>query len=82
MLVFIRDLLNEKGSIYVHVDYRMSGLIRGLLEDVFGNFHMLNEIIWCSVGGRVPKIAFGRRHDSIFLFSKSYKWKFNWQNVM
>ncbi len=81
-LVLIRDLLNEKGSIYVHVDYRMSGLIRGLLEDVFGNFHMLNEIIWCYVGGRVPKIAFGRRHDSIFLFSKSDKWKFSWQNVM
>ena len=81
-LVLIRDLLNEKGSIYVHVDYRMSGLIRGLLEDVFGNFYMLNEIIWCYIGGRVPKIAFGRRHDSIFLFSKSDKWKFNWQNVM
>jgi DNA modification methylase len=81
-IVLMRDLLNEKGSIYLHVDYRMSGLVRGLLEDVFGRSHMLNEIIWCYVGGRVPKIAFGRRHDSIFLFSKSDKWKFNWQNVM
>ncbi len=81
-IVLMRDLLNEKGSIYVHVDYRMSGLVRGLLEDVFGSSRMLNEIIWCYVGGRVPKIAFGRRHDSIFLFSKSDKWKFNWQNVM
>jgi DNA modification methylase len=81
-IVLMHDLLNEKGSIYVHVDYRMSGLIRGLLEDVFGSSQMLNEIIWCYVGGRVPKVAFGRRHDSIFLFSKSDKWKFNWQNVM
>jgi len=81
-IVLMRELLSEKGSIYVHVDYRMSGLVRALLEDVFGGNHMLNEIIWCYVGGRVPKIAFGRRHDSIFLFNKSDKWRFNWQDVM
>jgi adenine-specific DNA-methyltransferase len=81
-LVLMKELLSETGSIYVHLDYRMSGLVRCLLEDVFGADRMLNEIIWCYVGGRVPKVAFGRRHDTIFAFTKTDSWKFNWNDVI
>jgi adenine-specific DNA-methyltransferase len=81
-LALMKELLSETGSIYVHLDYRMSGLVRGLLEDVFGADRMLNEIIWCYVGGRVPKVAFGRRHDTIFAFTKTDSWKFNWNDVI
>jgi len=80
--LLMRELLTDTGSIYVHCDYRVSGLVRLVLEDVFGTDHMINEIIWCYVGGRVPKVAFGRRHDTIFFFTKTVKWKFNWQDVM
>ncbi len=81
-LCLAKELLAETGSIYVHVDYRVSGIVRGLLEDVFGSQRMVNEIIWCYVGGRVPKVAFGRRHDTILFFSKTENWKFNWREVM
>jgi DNA modification methylase len=81
-LSLMKELLSEKGSIYVHCDYRVSGLMRNLLDDVFGPERMLNEIIWCYVGGRVPKVAFGRRHDTIFYYSKSENWTFNWQEVI
>jgi DNA modification methylase len=81
-LSLMRELLSSTGSIFVHADYRMSAMLRGMLEDIFGSDRMVNEIIWCYVGGRVPKIAFGRRHDTIFLFSKSNTWTFNWQDVM
>jgi len=80
-LSLMRKLLSDTGSIYVQVDYRVSGIMRGILTDVFGD-NMVNEIIWCYVGGRVPKVAFGRRHDTIFFFSKSDKWKFNWEAVI
>jgi DNA modification methylase len=80
-LSLMKELLSDTGSIYVHVDYRVSGIMRGILTEVFGD-NMVNEIIWCYVGGRVPKVAFGRRHDTIFFFSKSDKWKFNWEAVI
>ncbi len=81
-LSLMRELLTPTGSIYVHADYRMAAMLRGILEDVFGSDRMVNEIIWCYVGGRIPKVAFGRRHDTIFLFTKSTTWTFNWQDVM
>lgn len=78
----MKELLSETGSMYVQVDYRVSGIMRNLLDDVFGPGHMVNEIIWCYVGGRVPKVAFGRRHDTIFYYAKSDRWTFNWEDVM
>src|ERR1700675_1440766 len=35
-LILMRDLLAEDGSIYVHCDYRVSGYIRLMLDEVFG----------------------------------------------
>ncbi len=81
-LILMRDLLSDDGSIYIHCDYRMSSVLRSILEEVFGPQQFQNEIIWCYVGGRVPKIAFGRRHDTILFFTKSANWTFNWEAVM
>src|ERR1700675_4589206 len=43
-LVLLRDLLAEDGSIYVHCDYRVSGYIRLMLDEVFGEYCFQNEI--------------------------------------
>lgn len=81
-LVLMRELLSDQGGIYVHVDYRLSSVVRLVMEEIFGPNNFQNEIIWCYVGGRVPKVAFGRRHDTILFFTKSDKWTFNWKDVM
>lgn len=81
-LVLMRDLLAPDGSIYVHCDSRVSGLLRLVLDEVFGKENIQNEIAWCYVGGRVPKVAYGRRHDTIFFYSKSDGWTFNWASIM
>lgn len=81
-LVVMRDLLAEDGSIYVHCDPRVNGYMRMVLDEVFGKGNFQNEIAWCYIGGRVPKIAYGRRHDTIFFYSKSSKWLFNWDEIM
>ena len=44
-LVLIRDLLNEKGTVYIHCDWRVNFFIRSLLYDVFSGM-FLNEVIW------------------------------------
>jgi adenine-specific DNA-methyltransferase len=81
-LIVMRDLLSSQGAIYVHVDPRVSSLVRLLLDEIFGRQCFQNEIAWCYVGGRVPKVAYGRRHDTIFFYSKSEQWIFNWAQVM
>jgi adenine specific DNA methylase Mod len=32
-IAIMRDLLSERGSIYIHCDYRLSGLLRNLMDD-------------------------------------------------
>src|SRR6266851_173271 len=45
-LVLMRDLLAENGSIYVHCDQRVNGLIRGALDEIFGIDNFKNNISW------------------------------------
>ena len=53
VLTLCHDLLKDTGSIYVHIDYRMSARIRLMLDDIFGESCFQNEIIWAyKSGGR------------------------------
>ena len=71
-LVLMRELLSERGSIYVHIDWHIGAYIKALLDDVFGKDNFRNEIIWHyqTYQGQV-KAYFPRKHDNIFLYSKS-----------
>jgi adenine specific DNA methylase Mod len=78
-LSLMKELLAEKGSIYVHCDYRVSGLMRGLLDDVFGAERFVNEVIWLSAVGdtSAKNRKFIKSHDSIFAYDKSIERKWN-----
>src|ERR1039458_7470235 len=54
-LVLMRDLLAEDGSTYVHCDYRVSGVMRLVLDEIFGAASLLNENIWCFSQGAKSK---------------------------
>lgn len=43
-LVLMKDLLSEKGVIYVHMDWRVNSYIRIILDDIFGSDNFRNEI--------------------------------------
>ena len=87
-LQLMRDLLADDGSIYVHCDPRVNSFIRLVLDEVFGKGGdnqkdgFRNEISWCYTGGRVPKVAYGRRHDTIYFYTKSANWIYNYEAVM
>ena len=69
-LVLMRDLLAEDGSIYVHCDWRVSGYMRLVLDEIWGKGKFRNEIIWQRT--RAPhadSVSFGKVHDSIFCYS-------------
>ncbi len=70
-LLVLHSLLSADGALFVHVDWRLSGSVRLLLDEVFGKDAIRNEIAWCYRGGGVPKTAFARKHDTIFYYVKS-----------
>lgn len=76
-LVLMKELLSESGSLYVHIDWHVGHYVKLLLDEIFGKDSMLNEIMWCySIGGKGTRF-FGRKHDVIFLYSKSSHYIFN-----
>lgn len=76
-LILMRELLSEKGSIYVHIDWHVGHYVKLLLDDVFGKENLRNEIIWYYGGPSPIKSAYPRKHDTIYLYSKSSVSKFN-----
>ena len=76
-LRLIHSLLADNGSLYVHCDYRASGVLRIILDSIFGKDRMQNEIIWHYIKGASGNDRFGRKHNTIFLYSKNDKFLFN-----
>lgn len=76
-LVLMRELLSSTGSIYVHIDWHVGAYVKVFLDDVFGKESFLNEIMWCySIGGKGSRF-YGRKHDTIYFYSKSKNYIFN-----
>ncbi len=76
-LALMRELLSDKGSIYVHIDWHVGHYVKILLDDIFGKDNFRNEIIWGYQWGGVGKREFAKKHDDIYFYSKSEKWIFN-----
>lgn len=69
-LILLRELLSDKGSIYLHCDWHKSHHLRFLLDEVFGEECFVNEVIWAySTQGR-PSNKFARKHDTLFAYAK------------
>jgi DNA modification methylase len=70
-LTLMRELLSERGSIYVHCDYRVTSLLRMLLDDIFSSETYVNEVIWFYKTGGVPeKLGFGKKHDTLHFYAR------------
>lgn len=70
-LVIMRELLSDKGSIYVHCDWHKSHHIRMLLDEVFGSNNFANEISWLYKTGGASKTVWARKHDVILFYTKN-----------
>jgi site-specific DNA-methyltransferase (adenine-specific)/adenine-specific DNA-methyltransferase len=71
-LLIMKELLSEKGALYLHCDWHKSSYLRLILDEVFGQDNFVNEIIWSyRSGGASKKEALPRKHDNIFLYRKS-----------
>lgn len=76
-VIVLRELISEKGSIFLHCDPNRSHLLKLLLDEVFGPESFINEIIWKRSGVHASTKGFGPVHDVIFFYSKK-KTNFTW----
>lgn len=70
-LLLMKELLSDKGSIYLHCDWHKSGYLRLIMDEVFGQDNFINEIIWHYTSSKSPSDSYGRKHDNIFHYSKN-----------
>lgn len=79
-LVFLRELLSEDGSIYVHLDWKKGHYVKTIMDEVLGEHDFRREIIWVLKGAAGYKSLvnnFVRGHDTILYYSKNENPIFN-----
>jgi len=76
-LVFLRELLADDGSIYVHLDWKKGHYVKALIDEVFGEQNFVNEIIWTYSGGTDRAKGFQRKHETLFMYVKDPNYIFN-----
>ena len=76
-LVLMRELLSDKGSIYVHIDWHVGHYVKVLMDEIFGKENLVNELIWHYGGPSPIKTAFAKKYDVIYFYEKSSNRMFN-----
>jgi len=71
-LILLKDLLSEKGSIYLHIDYKIGHYVKVMMDEVFGIENFRNDItrIKCNPKN-FDRIGYGNVKDLILFYSKS-----------
>ena len=77
VLGLCRRLLSDDGMIFVHIDYRAHPHVRLLMDELFGEDNLLNEIIWVYQSGGRSVHHFSRKHDVILFYRKGPEYDFN-----
>ncbi len=72
-LKLMYGLLSDDGSIYVHCDWRVSGLVRLALNEIWGENNFQNEIIihYTAVGLKAKSKKFHQNTETVFYFCKN-----------
>ncbi|MBU1261544.1 site-specific DNA-methyltransferase [bacterium] len=71
-LIFIRELMSDKASIYLHIDYKIGHYVKVLMDEIFGIKNFKNDItrIKCNPKNFERK-AYGNIKDMILFYTKS-----------
>lgn len=75
-------ILDEHGSIFVHLDPRESHYCKIWLDTIFGRKSFINEIIWAYDYGGRGRDKWPSKHDVILWYAKNpKKYTFNYENI-
>ena len=77
-LIFLRELMSEDASIYLHIDYKIGHYVKIIMDEIFGKKNFRNDIarIKCNPKNFSRK-AYGNIKDSVLFYSKSENQKWN-----
>ena len=77
-LIFLKKILDNVGSIYVHIDWKKGHYLKVLMDELFGEEHFVNDIarIKCNPKN-FPRPAYGNIKDIILFYSKTDKYVWN-----
>jgi adenine specific DNA methylase Mod len=81
-LVLMKELLSERGSIYVHIDWRAGHYVKILMDEIFGKNCFRNDIRWRRQpvrGAKATGRQYARNSDILLFFSRSEN--YIWNNV-
>ena len=63
-------LLDEQGTLYLHLDYREAHYAKVALDALFGRASFLNELIWAYDYGAKSTRRWPAKHDTILVYVK------------
>ena len=81
-LLAIKTVMAPNASIFVHLDWHIVHYVKVLMDEVFGEDALVNEIIWQRTDPHNDaKTRLGRVHDTIFWYSLAETPLYNWADV-
>lgn len=82
-LIELHRVLKATGSLYLHCDPTASHYLKLLLDGVFGASAYRSEISWkrssAHNDARQGRRQYGNVRDTLFFYTKSDEWTWNWQ---
>lgn len=76
-LLWMKPILKDTGSIYLHCDPTASHYIKVMMDGIFGHQNFRNEIVWKRTSAHNDSKKWGAVHDTILFYSKSSRFTWN-----
>jgi len=71
-LLLIKELLSERGSIYLHIDYKIGHYVKVMMDEVFGIENFKNDITRVKCNPKnFDRVGYGNIKDMILFYSKT-----------
>ena len=80
-LILMHSLLANDGSIFLHCDWRVSHIVKAIMNEIFSEENFVNEIIWKRRQGKTSPDTNRVENsvDHILFYRKSHDHKINFQ---
>jgi adenine-specific DNA-methyltransferase len=77
-LVLVRELMSDRGSIYLHIDCKVGHYIKVIMDEIFGAENFRNDIarVKCSPKNFSRK-AYGNIRDMVLFYTKTGEYTWN-----
>lgn len=67
----MRELLSDKGCIFLHIDWHIGHYVKLLMDEIFGKENFCNEIIWYYRRWNIASTLFASNHDVLLYYGKN-----------